>query len=125
MLDLDSLKLVNDTFGHAAGDEALKHLASVMRAAIRDTDIPCRFGGDEFLILMPEADKNAIQAVGRRIAETISKTRLKLGGGYVSLEVSFGASACPAEGTSADVLLKRADTSLYAAKERKAGRGRP
>jgi diguanylate cyclase (GGDEF)-like protein len=123
MLDLDSLKLVNDTFGHAAGDEALKHLASVMRAHIRDTDIPCRYGGDEFIVLMPEADKNAIQAVGRRIAETISKTRVKLGGGYVSLEVSFGASSCPAEGTSADVLLKQADTSLYAAKERKTGRG--
>jgi diguanylate cyclase (GGDEF)-like protein len=125
MLDLDSLKLVNDTFGHAAGDEALRHLASVMRGAIRDTDIPCRFGGDEFIILMPEADKNAIQAVGRRIAETISKTRVKLGGGYVSLEVSFGASSCPAEGTSVDVLLKQADTSLYAAKERKTGRARP
>jgi diguanylate cyclase (GGDEF)-like protein len=125
MLDLDSLKLVNDTFGHAAGDEALKHLASVMRAAIRDTDIPGRYGGDEFIILMPEADKNAIQAVGRRIAETISKTRVKLGGGYVSLEVSFGASSCPAEGNSADALLKQADTSLYAAKERKTGRGRP
>ncbi len=125
MLDLDSLKLVNDTFGHAAGDEALKHLASVMRAAIRDTDIPGRYGGDEFIILMPEADKNAIQAVGRRIAETISKTRVKLGGGYVSLEVSFGASSCPAEGNSADALLKRADASLYAAKERKSGRGRP
>jgi diguanylate cyclase (GGDEF)-like protein len=125
MLDLDSLKLVNDTFGHAAGDDALKHLASVMRAAIRDTDIPGRYGGDEFIILMPEADKNAIQAVGRRIAETISKTRVKLGGGYVSLEVSFGASSCPAEGTSADALLKQADTSLYAAKERKTGRRRP
>jgi len=124
MLDLDSLKLVNDTFGHAAGDEALKHLASVMRAAIRDTDIPCRYGGDEFIIIMPEADKNAIQAVGRRIAETISKTRVKLGGGYVSLEVSFGASSSPAEGTSADALLKQADAGLYAAKERKTGRER-
>ena len=77
MLDLDNLKLVNDTFGHAAGDEALKHLATRMRVNIRDTDIPCRFGGDEFIILMPEADKNAIQAVGRRIAESISKTRVQ------------------------------------------------
>jgi diguanylate cyclase (GGDEF)-like protein len=125
MLDLDSLKLVNDTFGHAAGDEALKHLASAMRANIRDTDIPCRYGGDEFIILMPEADKNAIQAVGRRIAESISKSRVVLGGGYVSLEVSFGAASCPAEGTSPQALLKQADTSLYAAKERKTGRARP
>jgi diguanylate cyclase (GGDEF)-like protein len=125
MLDLDSLKLVNDTFGHAAGDDALTHLASVMRANIRDTDIPCRFGGDEFIILMPEADKNAIQAVGRRISESISKTRARLGGGYVSLEVSFGASACPADGTVAETLLKQADANLYAAKERKTGRARP
>jgi diguanylate cyclase (GGDEF)-like protein len=125
MLDLDSLKLVNDTFGHAAGDDALKHLAAAMRSNIRDTDIPCRFGGDEFIILMPEADRNAIQAVGRRIAETISKARVRLGGGYVSLEVSFGASACPGDGTSAELLMKVADTNLYAAKERKTGRGRP
>jgi two-component system cell cycle response regulator len=125
MLDLDSLKLVNDTFGHAAGDEAIRHLAGAMRANIRDTDIPGRYGGDEFIIIMPEADRNAIQAVGRRISESISKARVRLGGGYVSLEVSFGASACPADGTSADALLKQADANLYAAKERKTGRARP
>jgi diguanylate cyclase (GGDEF)-like protein len=125
MLDLDSLKLVNDTFGHAAGDEAIKHLATAMRANIRDTDIPGRYGGDEFIIIMPEADKNAIQAVGRRIAESISKARVRLGGGYVSLEVSFGASACPGDGTSAEALLKHADANLYAAKERKTGRAHP
>jgi diguanylate cyclase (GGDEF)-like protein len=125
MLDLDSLKLVNDTFGHAAGDEALKHLAMAMRASIRDTDIPCRYGGDEFVILMPEADRNAIQAVGKRIAESIAKSRLKLGGGTVSLEVSFGAASCPTDGTATDILLKRADANLYTAKEQKTGRARP
>ena len=125
MLDLDSLKLVNDTFGHAAGDDALRHLASAMQANIRDTDIPCRYGGDEFVILMPEADQHAIQAVGRRIAESISKARVKLGGGNVSLEVSFGAASCPGDGTTSEALLKRADANLYASKERKTGRARP
>ncbi len=125
ILDLDSLKLVNDTFGHAAGDEALRHLAAAMRANIRDTDIPCRFGGDEFVILMPEADRQAIASVGRRIAESISRAQVRLGGGLVSLEVSFGAASCPTDGTTAEVLLKVADNHLYAAKERKAGRGRP
>ena len=125
MLDLDSLKLVNDTFGHVAGDDALKHLAGVMRANIRDTDIPCRYGGDEFLILMPEADQGAIQFVGRRISDSISKTRVRLGGGFVSLEVSFGASACPADGTSPEALMKQADANLYTAKERRTGRARP
>ena len=125
MLDLDSLKLLNDTFGHAAGDEALKHLALAMQANIRDTDIPCRYGGDEFVILMPEADQNAIQAVGRRIAEYVSKAQLKLGGGSVRLEVSFGTTSCPTDGTTTEALLKRADADLYASKERKMGRGRP
>jgi diguanylate cyclase (GGDEF)-like protein len=125
MLDLDSLKLVNDTFGHAAGDEALRHLASAMRANIRDTDIPCRYGGDEFIILMPEADVNAIATVGRRISDSISKARVKMGGGFVSLEVSFGAASCPGDGTTTDALLKIADKNLYAAKERKTGRARP
>ena len=117
VLDFDNLKWVNDTFGHAAGDTALVHLATVMRMSIRDVDIPCRFGGDEFLILMPEADKNAIQMVGRRISESINKTRFKLGRSFASLQVSFGAAACPEDGADAEVLLKVADATLYAAKE--------
>ena len=125
MLDLDSLKLVNDTFGHAAGDEALRHLANAMQVNIRDTDIPCRYGGDEFIVLMPEADKNAIQVVGRRISESIREAHVKLGGGSVSLEVSFGAASCPEDATTTETLLKHADTNLYAAKARKTGRARP
>ncbi len=123
MLDFDNLKWVNDTFGHAAGDTALSHLATVMRMNIRDVDIPCRFGGDEFLILMPEADKNAIEMVGRRIAESINKTRFKLGRSFASLQVSFGAAACPEDATEADLLLKEADASMYRAKEKKGERG--
>jgi diguanylate cyclase (GGDEF)-like protein len=123
MLDLDNLKWVNDTFGHAAGDTALSHLATVMRMNIRDVDIPCRFGGDEFLILMPEADKNAIQMVGRRISESINKTRFKLGRSFASLQVSFGAAACPEDASEAEALLQEADASLYRAKEKKSERG--
>ena len=125
MLDFDNLKWVNDTFGHQAGDTALTHLATVMRMNIRDVDIPCRFGGDEFLILMPEADKNAIQMVGRRIAESINKTRFKLGRSFASLQVSFGAAACPEDGTEAEVLLQQADAELYQAKETKQERAAP
>jgi diguanylate cyclase (GGDEF)-like protein len=125
MLDLDNLKWVNDTFGHAAGDAALKHLAMLMRMNIRDVDIPCRFGGDEFLILMPEAEKNAIQAVGRRIADSVAKTRFKLGRSFASLQVSFGTSACPEDGVEVEVLLQEADASLYRAKQQKAQRAAP
>jgi diguanylate cyclase (GGDEF)-like protein len=119
MLDFDNLKWVNDTFGHAAGDTALNHLATVMRMNVRDVDIPCRFGGDEFLILMPEADKNAIQMVGRRIAESVNKTRFKLGRSFASLQVSCGAAACPEDAIEAQALLQAADATLYRAKQAK------
>ena len=119
MLDFDNLKWVNDTFGHVAGDSALQHLAALMRMNVRDVDIPCRFGGDEFVILMPQAEKNAIQAVGRRIAESVTKTRFKLGRSFASLQVSFGTSACPEDGIESEVLLQEADASLYRAKQEK------
>jgi diguanylate cyclase (GGDEF)-like protein len=125
MLDFDNLKWVNDTFGHAAGDSALKHLATLMRMNVRDVDIPGRFGGDEFLILMPEADKNAIQAVGRRIADSVTKTRFKLGRSFATLQVSFGASACPEDGVESEVLLQEADAGLYRAKQHKAEQAAP
>jgi diguanylate cyclase (GGDEF)-like protein len=120
MLDFDNLKWVNDTFGHAAGDSALKHLATLMQMNVRDVDIPCRFGGDEFVILMPETDKTSIQAVGQRISESVKKTRFKLGRSFASLQISFGVSACPADGVEVDVLLQVADAGLYRAKEQKA-----
>ena len=124
MLDFDNLKWVNDTFGHAAGDTALTHLATVMRMNIRDVDIPCRFGGDEFLILMPEADKNAIQMVGRRIAESVNKTRFKLGRSFASLQVSCGAAACPEDATEAEALLagRRRDALQGQAEQERSGR---
>lgn len=121
MLDFDNLKWVNDTFGHAAGDSALKHLATLMRMNVRDVDIPCRFGGDEFIILMPEAEKNAVQAVGHRISDSVTKTRFKIGRSFASLQVSFGVSACPEDGVESEALLQEADAGLYRAKENKAG----
>ena len=122
MLDFDNLKFVNDNFGHAAGDSALQHLATLMRMNVRDVDIPCRFGGDEFVVLMPEAEKAAIQVVGRRIADSVAKTQLKIGRAFATLQVSFGVSACPEDGVESEVLLQEADAGLYRAKEQKSGR---
>jgi diguanylate cyclase (GGDEF)-like protein len=121
MLDFDNLKWVNDTFGHAAGDSALKHLANIMQMNVRDVDIPCRFGGDEFVILMPEADKSAVSSVGNRISESVKKTRFKMGRSFASLQVSYGVSACPEDGVEVEALLQEADAGLYRAKEHKAG----
>lgn len=122
MLDFDNLKFLNDTFGHAAGDSALQQLSTLMRVNVRDVDIPCRFGGDEFIVLMPEAEKTAVQAVGRRIADSVAKTQLKLGRSLATLQVSFGVSACPEDGVESEALLQEADAGLYRAKGQKAGR---
>lgn len=123
MLDMDNLKWVNDTHGHAAGDAALRHMAMLMKVNVRDVDIACRFGGDEFVILMPETDKTVVEIVGRRIAESLMKTKLKVDGSLVTLQVSSGSASCPADGHESDELLQEADASLYRAKQRRGQAG--
>jgi diguanylate cyclase (GGDEF)-like protein len=123
MLDLDNLKRVNDTLGHHAGDAALKHLAMLLRVNVRDVDIPCRYGGDEFIVLMPETEKPVVDIVGRRIAESLEKTKLKVGSALVNLQVSSGSASCPFDGRESEELLQEADASLYRAKERRPGEG--
>ncbi len=117
MLDLDNLKAVNDTHGHPAGDAALKHLAMLLKVNVRDVDIACRLGGDEFIVLMPETEQNVVQVVGDRISTSLAKTKLKVEGGLVSLEVSVGNASCPTHGTEGDQLLEEADASLYRSKQ--------
>ena len=126
MLDLDSLKLVNDTFGHAAGDEALQTPGRRRCGSnIRDTDIPCRYGGDEFVILMPEADRSAIQARWARGSRSPSaRPGCKMGGGFVEPGSELrGRARAPRTATTAEALLKVADADLYAPKSARRGAG--
>src|SRR5680860_73142 len=116
MLDLDNLKWLNDTHGHQAGDTALNHLATLMRACIRDVDIACRYGGDEFMILMPETPKEQVRLVGRRISDALQKTKLKVEGSLVALTVSVGSAACPDDGVEIEQLLQESDSTLYQSK---------
>lgn len=123
MLDMDNLKWLNDTHGHAAGDAALRHVATLMQASIRDVDIACRFGGDEFVILMPETEKQVVEIVAARIAESLQKTKLKIDHSLLTLEVTVGSASCPEDGTDAEQLLQEADASLYRLKAAKARNG--
>lgn len=116
MMDLDNLKWLNDTHGHQAGDTALNHLAALMRASIRDVDIPCRYGGDEFMILMPETTRGQVQLVGERISDSLQKTKLKVEGSLVTLTVSVGSAACPDDGVEIEQLLQESDSTLYRSK---------
>ena len=119
MLDLDNLKWVNDTLGHLAGDAALRHLAALLRASIRDVDIACRYGGDEFLVLMPDTTRASVEVVGARITESLRKTKLKAEHSLITLEASAGNASCPEDGMEAEELLREADASLYRRKQQK------
>ena len=91
LLDVDDFKLVNDTFGHQFGDRCLVHLAEVVRATLRASDVPARYGGDEFAVILPEADPEAAARVARRITEDLGRQPVMSDGrGPVPISVSIG-----------------------------------
>lgn len=117
-IDVDLFKNINDTHGHDAGDRALCGVADALRASVRDSDVAGRFGGDEFIAILPGADAHAVSVVGRRIRSRISQNP-DLAAMHVTLSLG-GASMPP--GGDINALLKTADLALYDAKE--AGRDR-
>jgi diguanylate cyclase (GGDEF)-like protein len=123
MLDLDSFKKINDRFGHFAGDRFLKAVGAAIRGVLRAADIPCRYGGEEFCVLLPETDGNGARAIAERIRQSIASLRVEEGGGSLGTTVSIGVSCYPDhyEGSLAG-LLQKADQALYAAK--RAGKDR-
>lgn len=122
VLDLDHFKNVNDTYGHPAGDEVLRQVAYQLRDLIRQPDVAGRYGGEEFLILLPSSDLNAAAEQAARICKTISKTPVLIHGTVVNITVSMGVAQFRVETDTWDTLLNRADTAMYEAKN--AGRNR-
>lgn len=117
-LDLDRFKIINDTLGHAAGDELLKEVAERFRDCVRKSDTLARLGGDEFAILLFEMDHtNTALAVARKLSDVIAKP-LHVAGHDLSLSTSIGISIYPDDGIDADTLIKNADTAMYRSKER-------
>lgn len=112
MLDMDSLKTINDTYGHPAGDTALKLVAAAIRSQIRRVDLPARFGGDEFIVLLPEVE----HAVAMRIAERIRNQLRPKRPTDDMFTVSGGVAQLQAEHASAEDLLRTVDQALYRAK---------
>jgi diguanylate cyclase (GGDEF)-like protein len=114
MLDLDGFKLLNDRFGHPAGDDLLREVARALAGAIRDQDTLARLGGDEFCVLAPETDE---AGAGRLIAR-VEASVARVVAGVDTLGASAGAAIFPRDGGTADVLLHAADQRLLAAKRR-------
>jgi diguanylate cyclase (GGDEF)-like protein len=121
MLDLDWFKLINDRFGHAAGDAALQSAARACTIDQRRTDIVGRMGGDEFAILLPETDEVQAVAVAERISNKIRSESVATDRGALKLTVSIGVAEAALSMSGAAALLDAADQALYMAK---AGRNR-
>ncbi len=117
MFDSDSLKMVNDRFGHEEGNRHLVELARAIREHVRSTDIVARFGGDEFLVLQPETDQASAMTTAERIREAIhSRSFTSPSGEVMKVSVSAGVAGFPEAATSADELFKQADLAMYVAK---------
>jgi diguanylate cyclase (GGDEF)-like protein len=125
MVDLDRFKLVNDTFGHQAGNEFLRKIARSIVAASRDTDAVFRYGGDEFAVLLPHTDAQHVGPVADRIRRALADTAgpaFGIGDGSNYVDASAGVATYPSNGTTPDEILLAADRACFVAK--RAGGGR-
>ena len=117
MVDSDNLKQVNDQHGHESGNGLLKHLVKAMQAQLRFTDVAARYGGDEFVVMLPDTPLRGALEVAERIRLAIEETPFAAEAGRVPCTVSIGVASYPEDGRSMDALLARADRALYLAKE--------
>lgn len=120
MIDMDELKAINDSLGHPAGDEALKMVANSIEQCIRKVDLAARFGGDEFVIVLPEADVSVAASVAERINQEVKK--LKIEGR--SLSISLGVASWNKTFTTPEIFIDAADRAMYQAKRSDADRVR-
>lgn len=115
MVDLDGLKKVNDTFGHRAGDSAIRHVAQKIKLCIRQTDIAARYGGDEFAIILPNTQLEDAMVVARRLVKLVSGKSILFDHQELNISVSVGLGELKAD-TSLEDLMNRADMALFEAK---------
>ena len=111
MIDIDQFKSYNDTLGHLEGDQLLKTIAKIIKQSVREADIVCRYGGDEFAVVLPETDLTEAKIVAEKIRKIVSELVLKH-----PITVSIGVSQS-ASNTDTHDLIQRADSYLYEAKK--------
>jgi len=124
MADMDNLKPINDELGHGAGDRAIAAVAAMIREELRETDFGARYGGDEFVLLLPHTTADEGRVFAERVCARLGETALEIGGRRVALGASFGVACASPEGgdETPDALVHAADAALYAAK--RGGRAR-
>ena len=119
MFDLDGLKHVNDHHGHAEGDKLIKSFAEIMRKSIRETDIPARIGGDEFIAILYDANEKIAASIKKRMLDLIRINNNHITAKYLELSVSIGYALTKNKKDTIEVLMKQADEQMYADKIRK------
>jgi diguanylate cyclase (GGDEF)-like protein len=117
ILDIDNFKQVNDTYGHATGDEAIKLLAATIKSIIRTADVAARFGGDEFVVLMPETNSQQALKTAQRLRLYLAERTVPTNQYRFHFTLSIGVASVSAEVNSIDILLEHADRALYLAKQ--------
>lgn len=116
LVDIDHFKKVNDSYGHSIGDLVLKTVTNLLRSQLKQQDILCRWGGEEFLVLLPEMDLSHAAELAERFRDSISQRELKVNGVHIAITVSIGVAEYQKLEPAED-LIKRADLALYQAKE--------
>jgi diguanylate cyclase (GGDEF)-like protein len=116
MMDIDHFKKLNDTYGHPAGDQVLRSLAALMKSQVRRADVACRYGGEEFLIILPETSLEVAAERADTLRFSFSKLIIEHGGQTMQANLSLGVAAFPTHAQIPPQLIQVADTALYAAK---------
>jgi diguanylate cyclase (GGDEF)-like protein len=115
MADIDQFKLLNDEFGHLLGDEVLRQVSSIFHQQVRKIDVVCRYGGEEFALLLSQTNVDQARAVAEKLRKTIEKWQFP--GVPRAITISAGVAAFPLHGTNRDELVRAADSGLYLAKQ--------
>jgi diguanylate cyclase (GGDEF)-like protein len=116
-IDIDGFKQINDTFGHLVGSQALAEVGQVFKQMVREADIVGRYGGDEFIIILPETPLNGAMIIAERIRKKVEEYEFVAQNQRIRLTVSLGVANCPKHTLTAEGLIKKADDAMYRAKE--------
>jgi len=117
MIDIDHFKVFNDNFGHAAGDAMLRALSIFLKASVRSCDIACRYGGEEFILILPDANTADTAVRAGVIREKVKNLKIPYEDQVFHITLSLGVAAYPEHGNNLDAVLRCADNALYKAKE--------